>query len=248
MKFPVLQVCGLNVLFSVTVLLLLFAVPGVGQNKTCGLTLKVVDADGKKEIADAYAEAYATEVSTAFYAYPEGSNHTFEDLESGYYHLTVQKRGYKISKYLQHLDCSKVDIKNQEPIMVPLHEGNISEREDVTPRTKVATSDSDRFARVGKQLSLEDVARLSNYLNYIAAELGKASYPPAARAVKAAGLVTVHVIVNEAGEIESAVAWTGHPLLRAAAKQAAEKSKFDPVLVRNKPIKVQGFIVYNFVP
>lgn len=248
MKFPVLQAFGLNLVFSATVLLLLFDVAAAGQNKTCGLSLKVVDADGKKEIAEAYAEAYALELSRAFYAYPEGSNHTFENLESGYYQFTVQKRGYKVSRYFKHLDCSDLEIDRKESILIPLHQGNISEQEDVTPRPKAATSGSSRFTVVGKKPSLEDVARLANYLNFLAAELGKPNYPPAARAVKAAGLVTVHVIVNEEGEIESAEAWTGHPLLRAAAKQAAQKSRFDPVLVRNKPIKLQGFIVYNFVP
>ncbi len=246
MKFAVLQAYGLNVLFSATVLLLLLAMATVGQDETCGVSLKVVDAEGKKEVSDAYAEAYATEISTSFYAYPGGSIHTFENLKTGYYHFTVQKRDYKISKYFQHVDCSKVGIEKVESILVPLHEGNISEQEDVTPRPKAATTDSGRF--VGKKLSLQDVARLSNYLNFLDAELGKASYPPAARAIKAGGAVTVHVIVNEAGEVESAEAWTGHPLLRAAAKQAAQKSKFDPILVRNKPIKIQGFIVYNFVP
>lgn len=239
---------GLQFMFSTTILVLLFAYVAIGQEKTCGVTLKVISADEKREISDAYAEAYVTEVSKTFYAYPQGSIHTFENLNSGYHNFTVQKRGYKVSKYFLDLDCSKVDVGKNASIDVPLHEGYISEQENVTPQPKANTSGPNRFTVAGNSISNKDVARLFNNLNYLAVELGKATYPPAARAVKAAGPVTVHVIVNEAGEIESAEAWTGHPLLRAAAKQAAQKSKFKPILVGEKAIKIQGFIVYNFVP
>lgn len=85
-------------------------------------------------------------------------------------------------------------------------------------------------------------------LNGKATSLPKPSYPPAARAVRAQGAVTIQVFIDENGEVFSAQAVTGHPLLRAAAAQAACGSKFTPTRLSGFPVKVVGIITYNFVP
>lgn len=85
-------------------------------------------------------------------------------------------------------------------------------------------------------------------LNGKATDLPKPAYPAAAKAVKASGAVNVQVTLNEKGEVISANAVSGHPLLRAAATQAARQAKFSPTLLSGKPVKVTGIIVYNFVP
>jgi TonB family protein len=85
-------------------------------------------------------------------------------------------------------------------------------------------------------------------LNGKAVDLPKPVYPPAARAVRASGAVNVQVTVDEKGDVISASAVSGHPLLRAAAVQAARQAKFSPTLLSGKPVKVNGVIVYNFVP
>jgi TonB family protein len=85
-------------------------------------------------------------------------------------------------------------------------------------------------------------------LNGKATNLVKPPYPPAAKAVRASGAVNVQVTVDEKGDVISASAVSGHPLLRAAAVTAARSSKFSPTLLSGKPVKVTGVIVYNFVP
>lgn len=85
-------------------------------------------------------------------------------------------------------------------------------------------------------------------LNSKALQLPKPVYPPAARAVRARGAVNVRVTVNESGSVISAVAVSGHPLLRAAAVEAARGAKFAPVLVTGIPAKVGGTLVFNFAP
>jgi TonB family protein len=85
-------------------------------------------------------------------------------------------------------------------------------------------------------------------LNSKATSLVKPQYPEAARAVKASGAVNVQVTIDEAGNIISATAVSGHPLLRAASEEAARASKFSPTLLQGVPVKVTGIIVYNFVP
>jgi TonB family protein len=85
-------------------------------------------------------------------------------------------------------------------------------------------------------------------LNGKAVDLPKPPYPPAARAVRATGAVTVQVTIDENGTVISASAVSGHPLLRAAAEAAARNAKFGPTLLSGKPVRVTGTIVYNFEP
>ena len=84
-------------------------------------------------------------------------------------------------------------------------------------------------------------------LNGKAISLPKPDYPAAARAVKAEGVVTVKVLIDEGGEVISATAVSGHPLLRAAAVQAARLAKFSPAIVDGQTAKVAGLLTYNFV-
>lgn len=85
-------------------------------------------------------------------------------------------------------------------------------------------------------------------INGSAVSLPKPEYPPAAKAVKAGGAVEVTVTIDEEGNVVSATANSGHPLLQQAAVQAARQAKFQPTLLSGQPVKVTGRIVYNFVP
>ncbi len=84
-------------------------------------------------------------------------------------------------------------------------------------------------------------------LNGKATSLPKPPYPPAARAVNAEGPVTVQVLIDEQGSVISANAVSGHPLLRAAAMEAAKGATFSPTLLQGEPVEVTGVITYNFV-
>ena len=95
--------------------------------------------------------------------------------------------------------------------------------------------------KVPKQIS-------GGVLNGKATSLPKPPYPPAARAVRASGAVTVQVLIDESGSVVSATAVSGHPLLRAAAVQAARSARFSPTQLSGQPVKVSGVITYNFVP
>ena len=83
-------------------------------------------------------------------------------------------------------------------------------------------------------------------VNGKATSLPKPPYPATARAVKAGGEVSVQVMIDEAGNVVSAKAISGHPLLRDAAEKAAQNAKFKPTLLSNQPVKVSGVIVYKF--
>lgn len=84
-------------------------------------------------------------------------------------------------------------------------------------------------------------------LNGKAISLPKPAYPPIAKAAKAAGTVVVQVVVDERGNVISAHAVSGNPILRTAAVEAARGAKFSPTKISGQPVKMTGVITYNFV-
>jgi protein TonB len=84
-------------------------------------------------------------------------------------------------------------------------------------------------------------------LNGKAISLPKPSYPPIARAAHASGTVVVQVLIDENGNVVSAKALSGHPLLQAGAVSAARQARFSPTKLSGQPVKVTGVITYNFV-
>jgi TonB family protein len=84
-------------------------------------------------------------------------------------------------------------------------------------------------------------------LNGKAIRLPQPAYPPIAKAAHASGAVNVQVTVDETGNVISAHAVSGHPLLKSSAEAAARQARFSPTVLSGQPVKVTGIIVYNFV-
>lgn len=84
-------------------------------------------------------------------------------------------------------------------------------------------------------------------INGKALALPHPAYPAIARAAHASGTVTVQVIIDEEGNVSSAHAVSGHPLLQAVSVAAARQAKFSPTKLEGEPVKVTGVIQYNFV-
>jgi len=104
------------------------------------------------------------------------------------------------------------------------------------------------FSIVSAQTSPLPLKQISGgIVNGKAVTLVKPAYPAAARAVRAGGAVNVKVTIDEEGNVISAEAVSGHPLLQAASVQAAQQSKFRPTMLSGQLVKVTGVIVYNFV-
>lgn len=83
-------------------------------------------------------------------------------------------------------------------------------------------------------------------LNGAAMSLPAPTYPEMARRMRAAGQVTVEVVIDENGKVVSARATTGPTVLREAAVQAAYRAHFSPTKLSGQPVKVAGVINYNF--
>jgi Ca-activated chloride channel family protein len=82
--------------------------------------------------------------------------------------------------------------------------------------------------------------------------LPKPAYPAAAKAVKAAGAISIQVTIDSNGNVVnsnvlSAKTNAGHPLLQQAAEQAVKNAKFAVTKGSLQIIKITGVLVYNFV-
>jgi TonB family protein len=84
-------------------------------------------------------------------------------------------------------------------------------------------------------------------LNGKATAMPMPEYPVIARSAHASGAVTVEIMIDEGGNVISAKAVSGHPLLQAAAVNAARQASFTPTRLSGEPVKVTGVLVYNFV-
>ncbi len=84
-------------------------------------------------------------------------------------------------------------------------------------------------------------------LNGKAISLPQPIYPPIAKAARAGGAVAVQILLDENGNVISATAVSGHPLLKAAAEEAARKARFTPTKLSGQALRVSGVLTYNFV-
>jgi TonB family protein len=83
-------------------------------------------------------------------------------------------------------------------------------------------------------------------LNGTAISLPAPSYPEAAKRMRASGIVSVEVVLDETGKVIAASATSGPSTLREAAVQAALKARFSPTKLSGQPVKVSGVINYKF--
>jgi TonB family protein len=72
------------------------------------------------------------------------------------------------------------------------------------------------------------------------------TYPATARTARVTGKVTVFLMVDEKGAVTSVERTDGPEMLRRAAEDAARRWKFHPTIVNGQPVRVSGFINFNF--
>ena len=90
------------------------------------------------------------------------------------------------------------------------------------------------------------VRKPNNALQASAINRVEALYPPSAVTARIFGTVLVEVSIDESGNVSSARALSGHPLLKDAAVDAARGWTFKPTIVQGNPVKVVGTLTFNF--
>jgi TonB family protein len=83
-------------------------------------------------------------------------------------------------------------------------------------------------------------------LNSIASKRILPHYPSVARQMGITGMVRVYVILDEDGKVIEVPKSDGPALLRAAAENAAKQWVFTPSLSAGRPVRVSGYIDFNF--
>jgi TonB family protein len=72
------------------------------------------------------------------------------------------------------------------------------------------------------------------------------TYPSIARAARVTGVVTVFLVVNEKGEVETVQRLEGPLQLQQAAAEAARRWRFNPTVIDGQPVRVTGYLNFNF--
>lgn len=205
------------------------------QTKTCNLKLEVIknqqnSTAEKVKIEETEAVTFVLRGIVKHKAKLVDGMPYFADLKEGKYSIAVSKKDYKTTIKRINLDCSTLKDETFVSQDVWMWSGNSKE--------KIHFIDSDYNPEIFRKMMIVDLAL----------EMPKPDYPKAARAVRAAGAVAVEVTIDEKGDVISAESVSGHPLLAPSAVNVAKKAKFVPSVAKGKPVKVIGFIIYNFVP
>lgn len=110
-----------------------------------------------------------------------------------------------------------------------------------------SAADSDKYREIfGTD---EGEAITAGVVSGKATRLVKPAYPDELKKKKISESISVFVLIDEIGGVIRAKALCAeNEALAAAAEQAALASKFSPTLIRGRPVKVKGVIVYNLGP
>lgn len=246
--------------FEVLAIILLSVLTTIAQENRCNLKLRVVEFEDEIPLIE--AEVKILNLKTKEFFDNKGQvneEFVFLNLPESDYEITAKKENFKQSIEKFALNCKSLNSKDYHRRWVNLQAGDSKEKVEIDHRNnklpKFASTDQsvesqaidEEVIKQRQKERREKFAKLNNILNGQASYLERAEFPRAAKAVRASGIVYVRIIINEKGEIESAQAVSGHPLLRAAAVKAAEKAKFDSTATAEKTMKTNGLLIYNFV-
>jgi len=134
--------------------------------------------------------------------------------------------------------------QNDKPVFVPAALPVVKEEQkpaNNTPKTDTSATDSPK-TDTAKDSSPIDVGSLIGYATKQQAPL----YPPAAKSLRASGVVRVEVTVDEKGDVTDVQKTSGPAMLQGAAKDAIRKWKFKPFVRDGQPVKANGYVSFNF--
>lgn len=124
--------------------------------------------------------------------------------------------------------------ENDKPVFIPSAPSAVKDEPKINadPKPQIGSVDGGPI----------DVGSLIGY----ATKQSQPVYPPAAKNIRATGIVKVEVTINEAGEVAEVQKASGPALLQAAAKDAIRKWKFRPFVRDGQPVRAIGFVSFNF--
>jgi TonB family protein len=136
----------------------------------------------------------------------------------------------------KQLGFSRMQLARESPARTKPGAGQTSSPENGNPAGKNSSQNGDG----GSAPLLNEGA-----LNQRARSRVVPAYPQLARSTGTQGVVKVHVIVDETGNVHVTKS-EGPTVLRQAAEEAARGWRFSPTLVDGKPTKFAGYIEFSF--
>jgi TonB family protein len=127
------------------------------------------------------------------------------------------------------------DTNARKPVATPETTSAPTAAKTVTPKetTDANAAPSERPVEVGSLIEK-------------ATQRVNPSYPQTAKTARITGIVKVYLEIDENGAVASVQRSDGPQLLKQAATDAARRWKFRPTVVGGQPVRVQGFINFNF--
>ena len=119
-----------------------------------------------------------------------------------------------------------------------LHEYRINKKLMGCDFELIVVDDDENKARTSLQKGVEEIQRIEELLS---------EFKPSSQT----SLINQHaaeheVTVDEEGDVLTARALQGHPLLKSAAERAALGWRFTPTRLLGEPVRVVGTITFNF--
>lgn len=113
------------------------------------------------------------------------------------------------------------------------------------PKAEAARPEANAGAAAAGVKGAAGLVAVGSLHDYVAKRVDP-TYPSIAKTARVSGVVTVFVVVDERGAVESVQRADGPIQLQAAATDAVRRWKFRPTLVNGQPARVSGFINFNF--
>lgn len=115
-----------------------------------------------------------------------------------------------------------------------------------TPAENAAPTPGENGVAADSNQSSESTIISTGSLNPRATRRIVPVYPQVAKNASSQGTVRVYVTVDEKGNVSDIAKSEGPSLLRSAAEDAARQWKFSPTSVSGKPVRLTGYIEFNF--
>ena len=146
------------------------------------------------------------------------------------------------------LTASKTGITNPPPAPASASTNSNAPAANPPAKTEAAKNDAASDAPANAQAGATTTGELLNVGSLLERATQKVSptYPAFAKTAHVSGIVRVELVVDEKGYVVSAQSSTGPAMLRQAAIDAAKRWKFRPTMTDGQPVRVTGFLNFNF--
>jgi TonB family protein len=164
-------------------------------------------------------------------------------VDSGVLAKLVATRGIDFEPFDEYLDAYQI-AGAQESLLSALRQAGRPNPAAATATKALPTAEGLKpaAARTGPKPIRVPGEKMATKITF----QSKPDYPQLARMARIQGIVRLDAIIGQDGTIEDLKAISGHPLLLQSSMDAISKWRYQPTLVKGKPVAVETEIDVNF--